>query len=46
MAETTQADRTPDQAKADAKSALDGGATKIVLTRQADGNWTVTVTKP
>lgn len=46
MAESTQADRTPDQAKVDAKTALDAGATKIVLTLQDDGNWTIKVTQP
>jgi hypothetical protein len=46
MAETTQQDRSPDQAKADAKAAINADATKVTLKLQDDGNWTIAVTTP
>lgn len=46
MAENTQENRSPDEAKADAKAAIMGDATKVTLKLQDDGNWTVTITTP
>jgi hypothetical protein len=44
--ETTQENRTPDQAKADARAAINEDAIKVTLKLQDDGNWTITVTTP
>lgn len=46
MAETSKNDRSPDDAKADAKGAIESGATKVTLTRKPNGNWDVKITKP
>lgn len=46
MADEVKPNRSPDEAKADAKAAIEAGATKVVAKRQADGTWTMTITTP
>lgn len=47
MPETSKENRSQDEAKEDARVAIDGGATKITLQRKADnGNWDIRITIP
>ncbi len=46
MADEEKKDRTRSQAQADAKEAITSGANKIVAKRQADGKWTLVISKP
>ena len=46
MAETVTNKLSQDEAKAAAKEAINGNATKVVAKRQSDGKWILTITKP
>jgi len=47
MPDTNKENRSSDEARTDAETAITEGATKIVLQRKADtGNWDITITKP
>jgi hypothetical protein len=46
MADTSKNDRSPADAKADAKAAITGGATKLTLQRNAGGNYDLKITMP
>lgn len=47
MPDTSKENRSSDDARTDAETAINEGATKIVLRRNTDtGNWDITITKP
>jgi hypothetical protein len=47
MPDTNKNDLSPDDAKADAKAAIEAGATNLTLERKADtGNWDLKFTTP
>ena len=46
MADTEKKNCSPDEAKADAREAINAGATKVALARKEDGNWDLKITKP